>query len=156
MSTNLALFARVRALLESEAVSHSVTVHEAGSTAEAIAAARGTPLEMGVKALLMKTRKEWVVIAIRAHQRTDNRKVRHALGAQKLRFANRDELGGFGLVPGQVPPFGKPILPFRLVADQGITSLADLAFTAGTNTDSIVMPTADWQRLAKPEFFDLV
>ena len=113
-------------------------------------------MEMGVKALLMKTRREWVVIAVRAHQRTDNRKVRHALRAQKLRFAKREELAGFGLVPGQVPPFGEPILPFRLVADRGIETRKEVAFTAGTNTDSIVMSTSDWQRLSRPEFFDLV
>ena len=130
-------------------------VHEPGETAAAIAEARGTPLELGVKALLMKTRKEWVLIAVRAHQRTDNRAVRHALRAQKLRFATRDELAGYGLQPGQVPPFGAPILPFRLVADRDVLALSELAFTAGSNTESVVMATSDWQALAAPEFFEL-
>ena len=155
MTTNPALLAHVIRLLEGESVSHRLCVHEPGDTAVAIAEARGTPLELGVKALLMKTRKEWVLIAVRAHQRTNNRAVRHALRAQKLRFATREELAGYGLQPGQVPPFGEPILPFRLVADRDVLALPELAFTAGSNTESIVMATSDWQALASPEFFGL-
>jgi len=155
MSSNPALLTRVRRLLESGGVSHRVCVHAAGTTAETIALARGTPLELGVKALLMKTRKEWVLIAVRAHQRTDNRKVRHALRAQKLRFATRDELASHGLAPGQVPPFGHPVLPFRLVADRGVSDFSELAFTAGSNSESVLMATQDWLEFADPELFDL-
>ena len=156
MSTRPPILNHVLGLLDQTGVTYRFVQHESGHTAETIAAARGTPLELGVKALLMKIRKEWVLVALRAHQRSDNRKVRHALGSQKLRFASRDELSSHGLAPGQVPPFGEPVLPFRLVADRGVVAFPQLAFTAGTNTDSIVMETTDWQRLAQPEILELV
>ena len=156
MSTRSPTLIQVVSLLDQAGVRYRCVQHEPGQTAEAIASARGTPLELGLKALLMKIKKEWVLIAVRANQRSDNRKVRHALGSQKLRFASRDELASYGLAPGQVPPFGQPVLPFRLVADRGVLGHPELAFTAGTNTDSIVMSTRDWQQLARPEILDLV
>jgi len=145
----------VCSLLDDAGVDYRSVSHAPGETAAAIAMARGTPLELGVKALLMKIRKEWVLIAVRAHQRTDNRKVRHVLKSQKLRFASRAELASHGLRPGQVPPFGKPVLPFRLVADHGVLDLPELAFTAGSNAESIFMATQDWVQLAEPDFFEL-
>ena len=150
------IYRHVLSLLDRAQLPYRCVQHPPGETAEAIAAARGTPLELGVKALMMKIRKEWVLVALRAHQRSDNRKVRHALGSQKLRFASRDELSSHGLAPGQVPPFGEPVLPFRLVADRGVVAFPQLAFTAGTNTDSILMATTDWQQLAQPEILELV
>ena len=156
MSSNPALLEQVCLLLDEAGVPYRRVQHEPGETAEAIAEARGTPLELGVKALLMKIRKEWVLIAVRAHQRTDNRKVRHALKSQKLRFASREELASHGLRLGQVPPFGNPVLPFRLVADRGVLDLPELAFTAGSNAESILMATQDWVQLAEPDFFDLI
>ena len=156
MSALSPILIQVVSLLDQAGVQYRCVQHEPGQTAESIAVARGTPLELGVKALLMKTKTEWVLIAVRAHQRSDNRKVRHALGSQKLRFASRDELSSHGLAPGQVPPFGEPVLPFRLVADRGVVAFPQLAFTAGTNTDSIVMATTDWQQLAQPEILELV
>ena len=155
MTSNPQISSRVCALLDEASVPYRLMPHPSGETAEAIAVARGTPLELGVKALLMKIRAEWVLIAVRAHQRTDNRKVRHALKSQKLRFATREELAGHGLAPGQVPPFGHPVLPFRLVADRGVLDLPELAFTAGSNTESVFMTTQDWLEVARPELFEL-
>ena len=155
MTAQASLLDQICARLDARDMTYRRLDHESGETAVAIAEARGTPLELGVKALLMKTRKEWVLIAVRAHQRTDNRAVRHALGSQKLRFATREELASYGLQPGQVPPFGEPFLPFRLIADRDVLALPELAFTAGSNTESVVMATSDWQALAGPEVFGL-
>jgi prolyl-tRNA editing enzyme YbaK/EbsC (Cys-tRNA(Pro) deacylase) len=155
MSSNPELLKQVCLLLDEAAVAYRRAQHAPGETAEAIATARGTPLEMGVKALLFKIRSDWVLNSVRAHQRTDNRKVRHALKSQKLRFATREELASHGLAPGQVPPFGRPVLPFRLVADRGVLDLPELAFTAGSNSESVFMATEDWLELAAPEFFEL-
>jgi prolyl-tRNA editing enzyme YbaK/EbsC (Cys-tRNA(Pro) deacylase) len=57
-----------------------------------------------------------------------------------------------GSSPGRSPPFGRPILPIRLVADQAILSDSHVAFTGGTSTDSLVITTQDWARIAAPEF----
>ena len=66
-------------------------------------------------------------------------------------FATANELRErTGLVSGDVPPFGEPILPFQLYADESVFENERIAFNAGSLTDSIVMQVADWERVARP------
>jgi prolyl-tRNA editing enzyme YbaK/EbsC (Cys-tRNA(Pro) deacylase) len=58
-----------------------------------------------------------------------------------------------GLVPGSVPPFGRPILPFDLFADDSVLRNDRIAFNAGSPTDSIIMSVEDYVRIAAPEVF---
>jgi len=146
---------RTLAWLASEGIAVEHRVHAPGETSEALAALRGEPLHHGVKALVMKIRGELTVLAVRSHERTDNSTVRRVLRSQKLRFARREELEDHGLVPGRIPPFGRPLLPFRLVADEGLRDYPVVAFTAGTNTDSLLISTQDWIRVAGPELYPL-
>jgi prolyl-tRNA editing enzyme YbaK/EbsC (Cys-tRNA(Pro) deacylase) len=148
------LLDRVRALLEDAGAPYRHLRHPEARTTEALAAARGMPVSAGVKALVFTIKGRYTVLALRADRETDNRRVRRALGAQKLRFARLEELAALGLVPGQVPPFGEPVLPARLVADAGVLEGDVVAFTAGSATDSLVMAAADWARVARPEVLD--
>jgi prolyl-tRNA editing enzyme YbaK/EbsC (Cys-tRNA(Pro) deacylase) len=60
-----------------------------------------------------------------------------------------------GLVPGSLPPFGRPLLPFDLFADSSLGAEQNkVAFNAGSLTDSIVMSATDWAEFAKPQRFD--
>ncbi len=153
---NRPLFDAARALLDASGRPWRRLRHPPAADAAALAAARGLPVSAGVKALLMKVRGDYVLLAVRAHQRTDNRAVRRALGAQKLRFARPEELAALGLVRGQIPPIGRPLLPFDLVADPGVLEGEVVAFTAGSAADSIVMATADWRAVAAPRVAPLV
>ena len=74
-----------------------------------------------------------------------------------MRFASAEELaeltaaeGRPGLVPGSVPPFGQPILPFPLYVDEAIQQNERIAFNAGSMTDSIILGVPDYLRLANP------
>lgn len=70
---------------------------------------------------------------------------------RRTRFASRDELQELtGLVPGSLPPFGPPVLPFELSVDAEIAQHERIAFNAGSLTDSIVMSAADYLRIAAP------
>ena len=154
-ASNPEILAAVLALLRQEAVPFEHLRHAEASSTEALAAARGLPIRCGVKALVMKIRGELTVVALRADQAMDNRMVRRSLRSQKLRFARREELEALGLRPGQVPPLGRPVLPLRLVADEGVLAGERVAFTAGTWTDSLVLETEDWVRVASPEIAQL-
>jgi prolyl-tRNA editing enzyme YbaK/EbsC (Cys-tRNA(Pro) deacylase) len=90
-----------------------------------------------------------------AHCKLDSAAVKARFGVKKLRFATPEELLALtGLVPGSVPPFGEPILPFRLYADSGVGASHDrVAFNAGSLAHSSVMAAADWQTVARPERF---
>ena len=125
--------------------------HQPTRTSEESARARGEPVAIGGKALLMKVGGEHVLFVISAAQRIDSAAIRRQLGVKKLRFASAEELHELtGLVPGGVPPFGEPILPFPLCADESVFENDRIAFNAGSLTDSIVMSVADWERIAQP------
>ena len=73
---------------------------------------------------------------------------------KSLRFATADELMDLtGLVPGSVPPFGEPVLPFPLFVDESIEANDRIAFNAGSLTDSVVLSTVDSLRVAGGEIF---
>ena len=68
-----------------------------------------------------------------------------------MRFATSEELLELtGLVPGSVPPFGRPLLDLELLADVSVLRHPRIAFNAGALTESIIMSTADWMAVAKP------
>lgn len=88
-------------------------------------------------------------------KRIDSQKIKTHFNAKKLRFASADELLQLtGLVPGSVPPFGKPILPFDLYVDTSIVHNTKIAFNAGSLTDSIIMATRDYLQVANAETFE--
>ena len=86
-----------------------------------------------------------------AARRLDSAAIRRTFGIRQLRFATPEELREHtGLVPGSVPPFGPPVLPFALNVDPSVFAQARIAFNAGMLTRSIVLPIADYRRLARP------
>src|SRR6185369_1284460 len=90
-----------------------------------------------------------------ADRKLDSAAVKRQLAVKKVRFATAEELQELtGLVPGTVPPFGPPILPFELFADVEVGQRYDrVAFNAGSLTDSIILPASDWEAIAKPMRF---
>ena len=117
--------------------------------------ARGEELRVGAKALLLRTDDVFRLFVLPADRKLDSTAIRRYLGVRRTRFATLDELGQLtGLIPGSVPPFGEPILPFKLYGDTRLGEETDrLAFNAGSLTDSIIMSATDWVRIARPERF---
>lgn len=141
----------LRELLEEHSVTPKEIQHAPTYTSEQSAAARGEELRVGGKALLMKVGKVFSVFVLPANRRIDSTKIRQQLGSKKMRFASADELLELtGLVPGSVPPFGRPILPFDLYLDDAINENDRIAFNAGSLTDSMILPMGDYLRVANP------
>lgn len=125
--------------------------HAPTKTSAESAAARGEPLEIGGKALMVKLGAEFSIFVMPAHQRLNSASIRQELGVRRTRFAETAELHELtGLVPGSVPPFGRPILPFDLYVDAGIRENDRIAFNAGSLTDSMIISTDDYFRIAQP------
>ena len=106
---------RIRELLQRNDVAFREVEHAPTLTSEESARARGEDLRIGGKALLMKSGDTFRLFVLPADRKVDSSAIRQELGIRKMRFASRDELLELtGLVPGCVPPFGKPVLPFDL------------------------------------------
>ena len=129
--------------------------HAPTRTSEESAAARGEHMSVGAKALLLKTDGSFRLFVLPADRKLDSTAIRHQLGVRKTRFATVEELHNLvGLVPGSVPPFGQPIMPFELYADNAIGVATDkVAFNAGSLEHSIIMSASDWEKTARPNRF---
>ena len=142
---------QIRDWLVRENVPFREVHHEPTFTSEESARARGEELRVGGKALLMRCDADFALFVLPADRKVDSGAIRGKLGLGKLRFASRDELAELtGLVPGSVPPFGPPILPFPLYVDAAIPINDRIAFNAGSLTDSMILPIADYLRVAQP------
>ena len=144
---------RLRAYLLLNRVEFRELEHEETFTSEDSARARGEPLHIGGKALLMKVGEDFRQFVIPADRKLDSSAVKKLFGVKKMRFATREELLELtGLVPGSVPPFGQPIFELPLVVDIAIQQNDRIAFNAGSLTTSFIVPMAEYIRFANPTF----
>jgi Ala-tRNA(Pro) deacylase len=129
---------------------HHVPTH----TSEESARARGESIAIGGKAILMKVGERFALFVVSAARRIDSGKVKDHFQERRLRFATREELlEQTGLVPGSVPPFGQPILPYDLYVDESVTKNDRIAFNSGVLTHSVIMQTVDYLDIAQGTVF---
>lgn len=146
------MFDKIVSWLSSLSVEFRQVHHEPTPTSEASAMARGEDISIGGKALVLKIDNEFKLCVLSAARKLDSSALKKHFGAKKLRFADRDELLELtGLVPGAVPPFGKPFIHLDLVVDSSILQNQKIAFNAGSLTDSIIMSVEDYLKVARPE-----
>ena len=141
----------IQDLVDRHGITSRAVHHEPTYTSEQSAQARGEDVRIGGKALLIKTGDVFRLFVMSAALKLDNAAIRRKFGVRRARFATREELEEFtGLVPGSVPPFGEPILPFELYVDESILENKRIAFNAGSLTDSIIMSVDDYLKIARP------
>ena len=139
------VFAAIRALLDERGMAYRTVHHEPTPTSAASASARGEPLEVGGKAIVLKLDDAYGLFVLSAARKLDSSAIKKRFGVRKTRFASADELKELtGLVPGAVPPFGRPILELDLYVDESIAANDRIAFNAGSLTDSIVMGVQEY------------
>jgi prolyl-tRNA editing enzyme YbaK/EbsC (Cys-tRNA(Pro) deacylase) len=140
--------ARLTAWLAAAGVPFRILEHAPVRTSAEAAAVRGTPLEAGAKALVVRADDRPVHLVLPADRRVDNARLRALLGTRRLRFVTPEELWALtGCVPGAVPPFGN-LFGLEVLVDEELTRCADIAFNAGSPAVSITMACADFVRLA--------
>lgn len=88
------------------------------------------------------------LFVLSAAKQLDSKKIKALIACKSIRFANAEELlEQTSLRLGSVPPFGHPILPFKLYVDQSIQELPKIAFNAGSLTDSVILATKDYLKI---------
>ena len=151
----MSIYEKIINFLESNEINFKSVHHIETHTSEESAKARGEDISIGGKAILMKIEDEFILLVISASRKIDTKKIKKYFNAKNTRFASPDELKNLtNLVPGSVPPFGNPILNFKLYVDDSISANEKIAFNAGSLTDSIIMNVNDYKRIADPIVFD--
>lgn len=153
MNPSQTIFDAICGLLTKHEAKFEVIEHPPARTSQESSIARGEPLEVDAKALLLKCDTDFILVVMRGDMRLDSKSTKQSFGVRRIRFANSAELHvRTGLVPGAVPPFGEPILPFQMHVDLALRDNERIAFNAGSLTKSIIMPAADYFRVATPDF----
>ena len=158
------VFHHIKELLSSHNIPFQHLEHEATPTSRDSARVRGDALSAGAKAILYKIEKDFYLFVFAADRKLKTRKIKDYFKAQgkkakKSRFASGEELNELtGLVPGSVPPFGRPILDFNLFVDPSLLKNEKISFNAGslTNslTNSLTILLKDYMEVAGAEVFD--
>ena len=145
------MFEKIQAFLDEQDCSYRSLTHEPTYTSEESAKVRGEELKIGGKALLLKIDDSYHLFVLSAARKLHSSALKKHFKAKKLRFATAEELKEMtGLVPGSVPPFGRPILDFDLYVDQSVVENERIAFNAGSLTHSVIMDIEDYLEVAQP------
>jgi nondiscriminating aspartyl-tRNA synthetase len=127
-------------------------VHAATPTSEESARVRGTQLNEGVKALILKGKnsKKNYQFNIPSHLKLDMKAVAEMVG-EKCEFEDPEIIRDrFGLIIGGVPPFGS-LMNLDTFFDEQISKTEHAAFNCGLQTESIIMKAQDLVKLVQPK-----
>lgn len=142
---------KIISLLQSSGVSYQLLEHGPAPTCEIAAKLRGSDLRAGLKTVLFKDKKRFVLFSLRADHQVDSKKVRKILSSQKLRFATEDELIELtGVKKGALPPFGRELFTLDLYLDKSVHLFPEVAFNVGVTTRSCILKTQDYMKLVDP------
>ena len=140
---------RLERWLRERGAGFRVMEHAPVFTSEEAARVRRTPIEAGAKALVFLAANRPVHVVLPGVRRVDNARLRAVLGTRTLRFATHAELLALtGCVPGAVPPFGN-LFGLPALVDEALAEREEIAFSAGSNTVSIIMRGDDFLRLSE-------
>ena len=151
----MSVFEEICTYLTKHGIDYRTVHHEPTMTSEESAKARGEDVSIGGKAIVMKIDERFILFVLSAALKIDSKKIKQHFSAKSIRFASKEELIALtGLVPGSVPPFGRPILNLELYLDPSVLRNDRIAFNAGTLTDSIIMNTTDYRKVADAVVFE--
>jgi Ala-tRNA(Pro) deacylase len=149
------IFNQIVQFLKNKQVPFTIKEHAPTPTSQDSARERNESINIGAKALLVKSKHQFHLCVIPANLKLDTKKVKKLLKSNKLRFATKEELFDLtGLKPGSVPPFGH-ILGIDMIIDQKQFLEEKIAFNAGSLTKSIIMKSKDFKQAIEPKIEDI-
>lgn len=146
------LVKKVRKLFDEQGIEYKFQKHEAVTTSEEAATVRGTRLEEGIKALILKGRKSGknIMVCLPATDKIDMEKLKQLEG-EAFEFEKPEVMKEkFGIEVGGVPPFGY-LLGLKTFYFDSIKSQAESNFNCGTREESITVKTADLIKVLSEE-----
>lgn len=145
---------KLRELFERADVHYEILKHPAAYTAQEEAAAAHVPGHMFCKTVVAFADGRPVLLVLPAPHLVDFEKVRAHLGAQDVRLATESEMAG--LFPDSDVGAMPPLAPGRDIAvymDEELARNENIAFEAGLHDHAVLMPLADYRRIASPVVF---
>jgi len=145
----------IRKLLDDNNVEYKCWDHPPVHTSEEAAKIRGTPLESGAKALVLRSEGKFLMVVIAGDKKMDFKKVKKAIGSDRLTLATPDEvLQVTHCVIGAVPPFGN-LFGIPVYLDKSLLRSPIINFNAGKHGTSIAMKIEEFQKAVQPTLVDV-
>lgn len=142
----------LQSYLDEQGVHYRVSHHDPAYTSQDLAAAEHVPGGRVVKPVIIKADNAWVMCALPASHRIDLEELRTQLNVDKVSLA--DEATLRQLCPdcelGAEPPIGK-LFGMPTLIDESLVADDTVTFQAGTHTDAVTMPLAEYRRISNAE-----
>lgn len=143
---------KLQTFLDEHHVKYVIINHSPAYTARETAASTLIPRREFAKTVLVKLADgELVMAVVSASRHVDLDALSAAAGARAAYLAGEDEFESLfpGCEPGAVPPFGN-LYEIPVYADRELMAEDDLAFNAGTHTQTIRLAGKDYLGLVQP------
>ena len=147
----MAVSERLKAFLDASKASYTAARHPTAYTAQEIAAAQHIPGRQLAKCVLMKTDRGPLLAVLPAIALIDLKRLKAQFGVKTLAIANEADIKERfpDVEVGAMSPFGN-LYEVPVVMDCALEAAEEIAFNAGSHTDTIRMRARDVAALIKP------
>lgn len=147
---------KLKRFLDDNDVKYVTIGHSQAFTAQEVAASAHVPGKELAKTVMVKLDGSMAMAVVPAPAQVDLEAVREVAGAGEAELATEDEFEE--LFPdceaGAMPPFGN-LWDMKVFADSALRDDETIAFEAGSHTELVQLPYADFERLVEPIVADL-
>jgi Ala-tRNA(Pro) deacylase len=142
---------RLKEFLDQEHVKYVTIGHSPAYTAQEIAATAHIPGKQLAKTVIVKVDGELAMIVVPASEQVRLSRIRETLGTQDVELADEDEFRNAfpDCETGAMPPFGN-LYGMNVFVSQVLREDDEIAFNAGSHSELIRLPYADYERLVHP------
>jgi Ala-tRNA(Pro) deacylase len=143
---------RLKEFLDTNAVKYVTVKHSPAYTAQEVAALAHVPGQEWAKTVMVKLDGKMAMAVVPASCRVIFDLLKEAAGARTAELATEQEFRDLcpGCEVGAMPPFGN-LFGMDVYADEGLAKDPEIAFNAGSHTEMVRLPYADFVRLVKPK-----
>ena len=147
---------RLVTYLQEQHVSFQTHEHRTAYTSDQMAEAEHIPGKLVAKAVMAFADGKMVMLVLPSTYLVNYTKAAAALGVHTFRLAAEDEFTNTfpDCEIGAMPVFGN-LYGLPVYVDMSLTEDESIMFPAGTHTESIRVPYADFERLAQPKIVEL-
>ena len=142
---------RLREFLDKEHVKYVTIGHSRAFTAQEVAATAHIPGKELAKTVIVKVDGKLAMIVLPASEHVRLERLRETLGVKKVELAEEDEFKKAfpDCETGAMPPFGN-LYGMNVFVSPALREDDQIAFNAGTHSELIRLPYADFERLVHP------
>jgi len=143
---------RLMQFLDTNAVKYVTVRHSPAYTAQEVAALAHVPGREWAKTVMVKLDGKMAMAVVPGSCRVIFDLLREAAGARAEELATEQEFQDLcpGCEVGAMPPFGN-LFGMDVYVDESLAADPDIAFNAGTHTEMVRLPFADFERLVHPK-----